>query len=50
MQCVCAASFTFLQRLQTLKGDFKLIGITELGWVVEDVDAQERYNRHREGY
>jgi hypothetical protein len=39
---------TFLQRLQTLKGDLELVRVTELGWVVEDVDAQERYDRHLE--
>ena len=37
---------TLLQRLQTLKGDLELVWIAELGWVVEDVDAQERYDRH----
>jgi hypothetical protein len=39
---------TLLQRLQTFKGDLELIRVTELGWVVEDVDAQERYDRHLE--
>ncbi len=39
---------TFLQWLQTLEGDLELIGITEFCWVVEDVDAQERYDRHLE--
>jgi len=33
---------TLLQRLQALEGDLELVGITELGWVVHDGDAQER--------
>jgi hypothetical protein len=39
---------TFLQRLQTFKSDLELVRVAELGWIVEDVDAQERYNRHLE--
>ena len=39
---------TFLQRLQAFEGDLELVRITKLGWVVEDVDAQERYDRHLE--
>lgn len=37
---------TLLKGLKTLKGDLELVGVVELGWVVEDVDAQERYDRH----
>ncbi len=35
---------TFLQRLQTLEGDLELVRVTELCWVVEDVDAEKRYD------
>ena len=41
-----AVSHTLLKRLQAFKGDLKLIGVSKLGWVVENVDAQKRYDRH----
>jgi hypothetical protein len=39
---------TLLQRLQTLEGDLELVRVPKLGWVVENVDTQERYDRHLE--
>lgn len=39
---------TLLQLLKTLEGDLELVWVTELGWVVEDVNAQERDGRHSE--
>ena len=37
---------TFLQELQAFEGDLKLVGVAEFGRIIEDVDAQERYDRH----
>lgn len=32
---------TLLKLLETLKGDFEVIWITEFGWVLEHFDAEE---------
>lgn len=34
--------------LQALESDLELVWITKLGWIVEDIDAEERYDRHIE--
>jgi hypothetical protein len=39
--CVEQGRLTFLELLQTLEGDLKLIGISELGGVIENVDAEQ---------
>lgn len=37
---------TLLQALKALKGDLKRVCIGELGGVIEDLDAQQRDERH----
>ena len=39
---------TLLKLFQALKGDLEMIGITEFGRIVEDLDTEKRYDRHVE--
>ena len=41
---------TFVELLETLKGDFELILVGELGWVVEDINPKKRDDGHGEGW
>lgn len=40
---------TLLEGLETLKGDLELVLVNELGGVVQDLDAQQRDDRHCDG-
>lgn len=37
---------TFLELLKALEGDLKLVGVSEGGWIVQDLDAEKRDDRH----
>lgn len=44
------ADSTFLELLKAFESDLEHVAVSELGWVVEDVDTQKRYDRHLGGF